>query len=59
MWVEPDDTNFSAKTGDTVAVKEIFTAKKKSIGPVKFDKQTSNNSIDTLILNESTTLTVS
>lgn len=31
MWVETDDTNFSARTGDTGAVKEIFTAKNKEI----------------------------
>lgn len=28
MWEETDDTNISAKHKDTVAVKEIFTAKK-------------------------------
>lgn len=28
MWEETDDTNISAKHGDTVVLKEIFTAKK-------------------------------
>lgn len=62
MWVEIDDTIVSAKMGDTVTVKEIFTA--KSIGPVIFDnKQTvlTHSVFFFLVcfLNTSTTLTVS